>query len=91
MSHYYSAKADADRHLLQAELDYAILMPGKLTDENGTGNVMLGEKIKERDGSISRTDVASVLEHLLGADNSHKKAIELLNGDTPLNKAVEQL
>ncbi|WP_425392557.1 SDR family oxidoreductase [Ekhidna sp.] len=91
MAHYYEAKADADKHLMQSGLDYTILMPGKLTDENGTNNIELGDKISQRSGSISRIDVATVIQKVLDNDNSIGKNLELLSGDTPIDEAVSRL
>ncbi|MEM9857435.1 MAG: SDR family oxidoreductase [Bacteroidota bacterium] len=91
MEHYYAAKADADKYLLQTGLDYTILMPGRLTDGNGSGTIRLGDKIEKKSGSISRVDVASVIVHLLDAKSTYKRALELLEGDLPINKAIEQL
>lgn len=91
MAHYYEAKADADKHLMQSGLNYTILMPGRLTDENGTNNVEIGEKINQRKGSISRTDVATVIQKALDNENVYGKNLELLNGDTPIDKALENL
>lgn len=91
MTYYYEAKADADKHLMQSALNYTILRPGRLTDENGTNNVLLGEKISHKDGSISRTDVATVIQKVLGHEQTYGKSLELLNGNTPIDKALDEI
>ena len=91
MAHYYEAKADADKHLMQSGLNYTILMPGRLTDENGTNNVEIGEKISQRSGSITRTDVATVVQKSLDHEKTFGKNLELLSGDTPVDEALAQL
>ncbi|MEQ8240871.1 MAG: SDR family oxidoreductase [Cyclobacteriaceae bacterium] len=91
MSTYYAAKADADKYLLQTNLDYTILLPGKLTNESGTGNVMLGDKLEQRSGSIPRADVASVITHIIDAKQTYGEALELLSGEVPVNAAIKSI
>lgn len=91
MAHYYEAKADADKHLMQSGLNYTILMPGRLTDDNGTNNVEIGEKISQRGGSITRTDVATVIQKSLDHKKTFVKNLELLSGKMPIDEALDQL
>lgn len=91
MKHYYEAKADADKHLMQSPLNYTILRPGKLTDEEGNGFVQFAEKTKDRKGEITRTDVASVIVKILDKENTFKRSFELLKGDKPIDEAVKSL
>ncbi|WP_420575881.1 SDR family oxidoreductase [Ekhidna sp.] len=91
MAHYYEAKADADKHLMQSGLNYTILMPGRLTDDNGTNNVEIGEKISQRGGSITRTDVATVVRKSLDHEKTFGKNLELLSGEMPIDEALGQL
>ena len=91
MAHYYEAKADADKHLMQSGLNYTILMPGRLTDDNGTNNVEIGEKISQRGGSITRTDVATVIRKSLDHEKTFGKNLELLSGKMPIDEALNQL
>ncbi|MFP8487951.1 NAD(P)H-binding protein [Gracilimonas sp. Q87] len=39
MQHYYEAKSNADEYLRNSGLNYTVLMPGRLTNEEGTGRV----------------------------------------------------
>lgn len=92
MKHYYEAKANADEYLRNSGIDYTILMPGRLTNEEGTGKVELSERIHDvKDRSISRTDVASVIELLLDADNTKHKSLDLLEGGTPIEEAITEI
>ncbi|WP_421764371.1 SDR family oxidoreductase [Ekhidna sp.] len=91
MVHYYEAKADADKHLMQSDLNYTILMPGSLTDENGTNTIEIGNKISQRGGSISRTDVATVIQKTLDNHNLIGRNLELLSGDTPIDDALSKI
>lgn len=92
MQHYYEAKASADDYLRNSGLDYTILMPGRLTNEEGTGKVELSERIEELEGrDISRDDVAAVITHMLDAENTVGKSLDLLQGKTPIDKAVSEI
>jgi uncharacterized protein YbjT (DUF2867 family) len=91
MAHYYEAKADADKHLMQSNMNYTILMPGRLTDDDGTNNVELGSKIDKRSGSIPRTDVATVVQKALDNEKTYGKNLELLSGDIPSDEALNNL
>lgn len=92
MKHYYEAKANADEYLRNSGIDHTILMPGRLTNEEGTGKVELSERINDvKDRSISRADVASVIALLLDADNTKHKSLDLLDGETPIEEAVSEI
>jgi uncharacterized protein YbjT (DUF2867 family) len=89
MRPYQEAKAEADKHLVESGLDYTIVRPGRLTDDPGTGNVQVGERVEY--GEVTRDDVAAVLAELLTADNAIGKSFDLMNGDTPIPEAVSGL
>lgn len=91
MTHYYEAKSEADEYLRDTNLDYTILMPGRLTDEPGTGRIALAPRTEERDGSISREDVAATILHVLEQPNTYRGSYELLAGDTPIKAAIRQV
>jgi uncharacterized protein YbjT (DUF2867 family) len=89
MRPYYEAKADADRALLESGLDHTIVRPGGLTDDPGTGRVMVGTGIER--GEIPRDDVAAVLLAVLEAPSTIGKVFELVSGDTPIDEAIAAL
>ncbi|MFQ1700201.1 SDR family oxidoreductase [Loktanella agnita] len=60
MEHYLKAKHDADEHLKASGLDYAILRPVALTDDDGRMQVRLGDDV-DTDGGAARGDVANLL------------------------------
>ncbi|MDZ7807503.1 MAG: SDR family oxidoreductase [Gracilimonas sp.] len=92
MQHYYEAKSSADEYLRNSGLDYTVLMPGRLTNEKGTGMVELSKRIEDlKDRSITRDDVASVIVNLLNAKNTINKSLDLLQGDTPVKEAVSKI
>ncbi|TAL86848.1 MAG: SDR family oxidoreductase [Rhodanobacter sp.] len=90
LQHYLRAKQAADRHLRASGLDYTIVRPGSLTDDNGTGRISAATEL-ERSGKVPRDDVAAVLLQVLDAPNTKGKQFELLAGDTPLQQAVAAL
>jgi uncharacterized protein YbjT (DUF2867 family) len=86
---YLRAKQNADNHLKASGLNYSIVRPGHLTDDDGTGKIQLNEKLKIQ-GSISRADVAKTLVEALEDDVRQNKTFEILCGEVPIEKAVQQ-
>jgi uncharacterized protein YbjT (DUF2867 family) len=84
---YLRAKQNADNHLKASTLNYSIVRPGGLTDDDGTGKIELKEKLEKR-GSISRADVAKTLVEVLDNKLKKNKVFEILAGDTHIEKAV---
>jgi uncharacterized protein YbjT (DUF2867 family) len=60
MGHYLTAKHEADEHLKASGLDFAILRPVALTDEDGSRNIVFGDAVDVQ-GEAARGDVAYVL------------------------------
>lgn len=57
---YLNAKHEADEHLKGSGMTYSILRPVALTDDGGSGDVILGEDV-DKSAKASRADVAQVL------------------------------
>ena len=87
IAHYHKAKAHADNHLREADLDYTIVCPGGLTDEAGTGTVQVSADCNGR-GLTSRENLAEVLVACLDRDNTIGKCFSLLEGPTPIAEAL---
>ncbi|MFV1463109.1 MULTISPECIES: SDR family oxidoreductase [unclassified Phaeobacter] len=60
LAHYLQAKHDADVYLEQSGLDYAILRPVRLTEGDGSGDLLFGEQV-DPEGVAARGDVAATL------------------------------
>lgn len=60
LAHYLKAKHDADEHLKVSGLSYAIVRPVRLTEEDGSRNVLLGDDV-DIEATAARGDVAFVL------------------------------
>jgi uncharacterized protein YbjT (DUF2867 family) len=84
---YLKAKLNADDHLRDSNLDYSIVRPGRLTDEDGTGKIKLEEKL-DNYGDISRADVARTLVEVLADDKMKNQVFELIEGDTSIEEAI---
>ncbi|MDR9418554.1 SDR family oxidoreductase [Gracilimonas sp.] len=92
MQHYYEAKAAADDHLRKSDLDYTILMPGRLTNEDGTDKVELKKKIEEIEGrTVPRDDVASVITEIIDTPSTFGMSLDLLQGDKTIEEAIKAL
>ncbi|MET0191478.1 MAG: NAD(P)H-binding protein [Pseudonocardia sediminis] len=72
----------ADRHL-----DATILRPGRLTDDPGTGKVLLTPEPADY-GDITRDDTAAVLAALLESPYTAGTTLELRGGEQPIVEAV---
>ncbi len=89
MRPYYDAKVEADRRLTESGLEFTIVRPGLLTNDEGTGLVDAGPEVQRAE--VPRDDVAAVLAEVLVADNTIGKTFNLVAGDTPVDQAVRAL
>ena len=90
MRPYLFAKARADERLRESGLDYTIIRPGGLTDEEGTGGIEAAEHLGRR-GEINRDDVARTFAEALDLESTYHKTFEILAGDTPIREALERI
>ncbi|TDL34827.1 SDR family oxidoreductase [Jeotgalibacillus sp. S-D1] len=90
MEVYYDAKHAADVHLEKSGLTYTIIRPGALTDEDAKGTIRAEEILENRDGDITRADVAAVLVQAVNMDGLNNKAIEILNDETDIITALNR-
>lgn len=89
IKHYYVAKHYADRMLIQLGLNYTIVRPGRLLNEQGTGLIQAAENITR--SSIPREDVARTIMAVLDAENTFGKGFDLVSGNTPIEEAIKRL
>jgi len=87
---YLSAKRNADEYLKNSGLNYAIVRPGALTNETGSGKIAL-EKHFEKQGEINRQDVAQTLVRALHDAAANRKTFEIVKGNTLIGKALEKI
>jgi uncharacterized protein YbjT (DUF2867 family) len=81
MRPYLRAKARADERLAESGLDYTIIRPGSLTEDEGTGSIEAAEKLGRR-GEIPREDVARTFADALEDENTYHKTF-VTPHDTP--------
>jgi uncharacterized protein YbjT (DUF2867 family) len=86
---YQRAKGRADAELVDSGLDYTIVRPGGLTDDEGTGRVRAGGHVGR--GKIPRDDVAAVLAAVVHDPYTAGLTFELISGDDPIDDALAKL
>jgi uncharacterized protein YbjT (DUF2867 family) len=86
---YLRAKKAAEDDLRARDLDWTILRPGSLTNDPGTGKVLIADATGR--GSISRDDVAAVLVALLNEPKTIKRTLELISGDDSISEALKKI
>lgn len=85
---YIAAKKAAEQAIrTDPNLDATILRPGKLTDDPGTGKVLLAPPPVDRD-EVTRDDTAAVLAALLESPGTAGATLELRGGDQTVVEAV---
>tara|TARA_R100000935_G_scaffold58456_1_gene95674 strand:+ start:1019 stop:1654 length:636 start_codon:yes stop_codon:yes gene_type:complete len=87
LKEYLKAKHNADEYLKSSGLNYSIVRPGSLTDEGSTGKIKLEKKL-DKQGEISRADVARTLVEVLEDGVRNNQVFEILAGDTLIENAV---
>src|ERR671911_3096554 len=90
MQPYLFAKARADERLQESDLDYTIIRPGSLTEEEGASRIEAAEVLGRR-GEIPRDDVARTFAEALEMPNTYRKTFEIIGGETPIQEAVERI
>jgi len=86
---YYVAKYYADQWLQHhTDLDYTIVRPGILTNDQPTGKISLAPA-KSDVTSVTRADVAATVAEVVAHPLPHR-IITLVNGDTPIEDAIHQ-
>ena len=83
---YLRAKGRADADLRTAGLDHTIVRPGGLTDDVGTGSVLIDRHVPR--GNVTRDDVAAVLAAVLHEPGTIGRTFEVVGGDAPIPEAV---
>lgn len=90
IAHYHKAKAKADRHLMESDLDWTIICPGGLRDEEGNGRMSVSQET-HLEGITSRDNLAAALVACLDLDDTIGKRFSLLEGETPMMDALRSV
>ncbi len=87
---YAEAKAAADTALRAADLDWTILMPGRLTLDEPTGKID-PEAVRTADNpGTSRANVAEVAAAVLADPSTVGRDIPFTDGDVPIAEALHR-
>ncbi|WP_328905301.1 SDR family oxidoreductase [Streptomyces sp. NBC_00234] len=87
---YLRAKGAADDYVRsRPSLDWTILRPGMLTDDAGTGLILLAASTGR--GPVPRDDVAASIVELLDTPASAGLTLELISGNVPVTVAVKDI
>ncbi|WP_188206636.1 SDR family oxidoreductase [Alkalibacillus aidingensis] len=86
---YVAAKHYADEWLKNTDLDYTIIHPGLLTNDEGKEQVTAASKVDR--GEIPREDVARVILATLENNKTIGKEFQIVAGTTPVKEAVESV
>jgi len=86
---YLKAKKAAEDDLRARDLEWTILRPGLLTDDEGTGEILIAESTGR--GPIPRQDVAAILVALLDHPSTAGRVLEAISGDTAISQAFSAL
>jgi len=89
MAIYLRAKAAADEDLRGRDLDWTIVRPGRLTDAEGSGQVLAGSGVEY--GEIPRADVAATLQAVLHSPETIGKQFSLVGGTEQIREALLSL
>ncbi len=87
---YLRAKQNADEHLRHSGLNYTIVRPGALKNDEGVGRIALAKSL-DKEGDISRQDVAQTLVRVLHDTTANATTFEILEGDTLIGEAVKSV
>ncbi|WP_375481309.1 NAD(P)H-binding protein [uncultured Jatrophihabitans sp.] len=86
---YLRAKSEADAALRATDLDWTVVRPGGLTDEEPTGRVTVATSTGR--GQVPRADVAAVVRACLTQPATIGHQFELIGGETPIADALSAL
>lgn len=86
---YTIAKHYSDDYLRNSGLNYTIVHPGRLTDDEGTGKIEADLYFDKR-ASIPRDDVATVLKEVVTSDEFANQEFQILSGDKEIKDALQK-
>lgn len=87
---YMIAKHYADRALKNTDLNYTIVRPGSLTDENGKGTITSDVK-SAKSRSIPREDVATAITQSLVNNLAIRKTVEMVSGGDTIEDVLKKV
>lgn len=91
--YYFEAKGEADDYLRSSGLNYSIIRPGGLINDEGSGFIQAEENLDEDAISrkISRDDVAMTVVSSIDEDNTFYRSFDLVSGNIPIQEVLSDL
>ncbi|WP_240376886.1 SDR family oxidoreductase [Bacillus piscicola] len=90
-SPYVVAKHYADEWLRDTDLDYTIVHPGSLRNDEGTGQVTVSQDMDLDIAEVPREDIARVIVAVLEQESTIGKEFQVVKGTQPVEEAVRSL
>ena len=87
LADYYVTKNMADQYLIGSGLDYTIIEPGSLTEQEGTGNIQVEP---DGPGPIPIPDVAQCLADCVDLPQTAGRIYNIIGGSTPIRQALTE-
>lgn len=87
---YLEAKHNADEYLKNAGINYTIVRPTTLNNNDGNGSIQLEKKFKNPT-EISREDVATTLISVIPNGIADRKTFEITEGEQNIATAVKNV
>jgi len=88
MQPYLVAKHMADEHLMGSGLQYSIIRPGTLTNDDATGKFTTERPEQKDQATITRADVAKALLFCVNNPPNKNVITELFNGNKSVDDAL---
>lgn len=86
---YVVAKYYADEWLRSTDLDYTIVQPGALTNDEPTGKVTLAKRVERNE--VPRADIARVILTSLENDSTIGKEFQVVKGTETIEEAIKKI
>lgn len=87
--HYMRVKKEADVAVANSGLEWVIVRPGTLLNEEADNLVTLGPAIQY--GTVKRGNVASVIATLIDTPTIRREILELTDGDLSVDEAIHEI
>lgn len=84
-------KKQAEKYIQSSGIDYTIVRPGGLKDEDNSDNILMSQADTLFEGSIPRTKVAQVCIEALSQPQAKSKIVEIVASPNAASKTWSQL
>lgn len=88
---HLKAKAEAEEKLKKSNLNYTIIRHGMLNNDPESGMIIAKEDLRGTTGQITRVDLAHTVAEALENEHTYHRELEVINGNRPIEEALNQL